>query len=78
MATTKTEKKGLYTEDTYKIMLPISNEKQDDVFVSVNGKTYQIQRGKEVEVPACVYEVLMNSQKMDALALERSRALQNA
>ena len=42
-----------------------------DVFVSVNGKTYQIQRGVEVEVPDFVKEVLDNQEKMDSLALER-------
>lgn len=29
--------------------------------VSINGYTYQIQRGKEVEVPEAVYEVLSNA-----------------
>lgn len=42
-----------------------------DVFVSVNGKTYQIQRGVEVEVPDFVKEVLDNMEKMDNLAMER-------
>lgn len=42
-----------------------------DVFVSVNGKTYQIQRGVQVEVPDFVKEVLDNMKKMDNLAMER-------
>lgn len=42
-----------------------------DVFVSINGKTYQIQRGEEVEVPDFVKEVLDNMEKMDNLAMER-------
>lgn len=29
--------------------------------VSINGYTFQIQRGKEVEVPEAVYEVLSNA-----------------
>jgi hypothetical protein len=39
-----------------------------DVFVSVNGRNYQIQRGVEVEVPAEVAEVLEHSQRQDDLA----------
>ena len=35
---------------------------KDDVFVAVNGRTFQIVRGVEVEVPACVAEVLEHSQ----------------
>ena len=41
---------------------------QGDVFVGVNGKTWQIQRGVEVEVPDYVAEVLKNSMKQDNLA----------
>ena len=40
----------------------------EDVFVGVNGKTWQIQRGVEVEVPDYVAEVLKNSMKQDNLA----------
>ena len=31
------------------------------LFVGVNGKSYLIERGKEVEIPRSVYEVIMNS-----------------
>jgi len=47
-----------------KIKIPKTKEKKDDVFVSVNFRTYQIQRGVEVEVPDFVYEVLQNQEKM--------------
>ena len=47
-----------------KIRIPKTKEQKDDVFVSVNYRTYQIQRGVEVEVPDFVYEVLQNQQKM--------------
>lgn len=40
------------------IRLPITGNGDDDVFVSVNGYKYLIQRGKEVEVPRFVAEVL--------------------
>jgi hypothetical protein len=42
-----------------------------DVFVSVNGRRYQIQRGVEVEVPPEVAEVLEHSQHQDDLTAAR-------
>lgn len=41
---------------------------KDDIFVSVNGKRYQIKRGVDVMIPESVYEVLMNSQVQDQAA----------
>lgn len=46
------------------IRIPKTKERKDDVFVSVNFRTYQIQRGVEVEVPEFVAEVLRNQEKM--------------
>ena len=60
---------------THKITIPLTNEKQDDVTVISNGFVTKIQRGVEVEVSDEVYEILMNSQKMDALALRRRQSL---
>ena len=40
-----------------------------DVFVGVNGRTFQIQRGVEVEVPECVAEVLRHSEAQNAEAV---------
>lgn len=54
-----------------KVKLHKDKNVKRDVFVSVNGKTYQIQRGVEVEVPDFVKEVLDNMEKMDNLAMER-------
>ena len=47
-----------------KIKLPKSKDQKEDVFVSVNFRTYQIQRGVEVEVPDFVYEVLQHQEEM--------------
>lgn len=48
---------------TEKIMLPlIRGERNREQFVAVNGKTYLIKRGEEVEVPASVAEVLRHSE----------------
>ena len=52
------------TEQMVTIRLPLTNTLKDDVFVSVNNCTWQIQRGKTVEVPACVAEVLRHSEEM--------------
>lgn len=64
MSNTETAKK-----DPWKIMKEVviprlSNTKeQPDLVVSVNCKTYQMQRGKTVKVPLPVYEVIMHSSK---------------
>lgn len=58
--TTKTEK--VAKEKTVKIRLPITRDMKDDVFVSVNARTWQIKRGNEIDVPECVAEVLRNQE----------------
>ncbi len=67
--------KKLKEEPKRTIMLPINNEKESDVFVSINGSRYQIKRGEEVEVPESVYNILIASQKQDQIAIKRSRDL---
>ena len=72
MATTKPETVEELKEKTVKIRIPKTKEQQDDVFVSVNNRTWLIQRGVEVEVPECVAEVLVHQQEMleNAMAFE--------
>lgn len=48
------------TEKTVKVKIPRVKKDQEDVFVSVNDRTWQIKPGVSVEVPACVAEVLRN------------------
>jgi hypothetical protein len=36
---------------------------QEDIIFSVNGKTYQIQRGVEVEVPSYVADAMMRNER---------------
>lgn len=64
------ENKKSMMEQTAKIKLPVTRELKDDVFVGVNGKTYQIKRGVEVVVPLAVAKVLERSEKMQAVAME--------
>lgn len=46
-----------------KITFPkIRGDKDQTIFVGVNDENYLIQRGKEVEVPAYVVEVIRNSE----------------
>lgn len=67
--------KAEVTAETVKIKLPLTREKQGDVFVSINGQNWLLQRGVEIEVPKAVAEVLENSREMDELAITRQRTL---
>ena len=58
------------TEKMVKIKLPLSRTEKDDVPVGVNGRTWLIKRGVEVEVPECVAEVLKHKEEMLDLAME--------
>ena len=61
-----------------KIKLFKDNDRyMDDVFVSVNGESYQIQRGVEVEVPDYIAEVLDHAaeqRQSTALTIERLKS----
>lgn len=48
-----------------------------DVFVGLNGKGYQIQRGVDVQVPAGVAEILRHSEEQDALAASHMEQMAN-
>lgn len=61
-----------------KITLPIKdNGEMDDVFVSVNGEKYLIQRGVEVEVPEFVAAALQDSNNQKMAAILKQRELQD-
>ena len=51
-------------EKTVKIRIPKLKANQEDVFVSVNERTWIVKRGVEVEVPECVAEVIRHSEEM--------------
>ena len=61
---TKTTTKATETakEKLVKIRIPRERDRQDDVFVCINGRTWLIKRGVEVEVPECVAEVIRNAE----------------
>ena len=56
--------------DKVKLRLPVSREHSEDVFVGINGHTWQIRRGVTVEVPQCVANVLERSERMQQAAME--------
>ena len=69
----ETEKKNVASEakeKTVKIRIPKIKGEEGDVFVSVNHRTFQIQRGVEVEVPECVAEVLRHKEEAEESAWE--------
>ncbi len=47
----------------------------DDIYVNVNGESYLIQRGKEIELPEYVLEVLRNSERAQEVAAARIEKL---
>lgn len=52
-----------------KVTIPtIPGKVQPDEIVSVNGKTFKIQRGVEVEVPEPIYEAIQNANKASQAA----------
>lgn len=73
MAETKTNpmttEEALAKEKKIKIKLPLTRTEKDDVPVGVNGHTWLIKRGEEVEVPECVVESLNNSEEALAKAM---------
>lgn len=50
-------------EKTVKIKLP-RKKGEPALYVSINERSWMIKRGMEVEVPACVAELIRNSERM--------------
>ena len=61
-------------EKKVKIRLPLTRNEKEDVFVGLNGKTYLIKRGVDVEVPVGVAEILERKDKMLEIAMEYETA----
>ena len=56
-------------EQMVKILLPRGRKNEENfVIVSVNGRSWKIMRGVEVEVPLCAAEVLENARMMGSTA----------
>lgn len=50
-------------EKMVKVLLPLLENGDTEQYVAVNGRSFLIRRGEEVEVPECVSEVLRLSEK---------------
>lgn len=75
--TPKTKKSKLFpNEPLVTINIPITRSEKDDVWVAVNGKSMQIKRGVDVEVPRCIALALEHSQSMLIEAMEYEAAVQ--
>ena len=57
-------------EKTVRIKLPLTKSERDDVFVGLNGRTFLIKRGVEVDVPEGVAEILRNREEVLAQIIE--------
>ena len=60
----ETKKTEAPKEKMIKIRIPRVSAKQEDVDVWVNERSWRIKRGVDVEVPACVAEVLQHQEEM--------------
>ena len=75
----KTEqKRRIAMENAFAVIKTITlpragGTEQQSEFVCVNGRTFQVPRGKAVEVPAPVYEVLENARRQ----LEAARKIED-
>lgn len=56
------ETKKTETKKTETVYIPYVRNEETHLFVGVNGRTYQIERGEYVEVPACVAEIIRHSE----------------
>lgn len=63
----ETKKETVAKEKMVKIKIPRNRKDEEDVFVSVNERTWLIKRGEYVEVPECVKEILdLQERSLDA------------
>lgn len=70
----KDETKKVMAAKKVKIKLPLTRTEKKDVFVGLNGKTYLIKRGVEVEVPVGVAKILERKEKMLSIAMDYEAA----
>lgn len=64
------------TEKLVTIRLPLTKEDTRPVYVRVNGRKWGIPRGKKVQVPECVAEVLDHAEAQMLEAIRYSEKMQ--
>ena len=75
----KTEVKAPKADAARKVKLRLfrdSNQYKDPLYAAVNGESYMIPRGVDVEVPYYIAEVIKNSEKEDQKTAETLRILE--
>lgn len=78
VSTTKTEVQDVWKQ-TKEVMLPRAQENEQKFeFVCVNGRTFQVPKGKRVEVPLPVAEVIENAQMQMEQADRESEEMEHA
>lgn len=73
----ETKKETVEKEKMVKIKISRDRKDEEDVFVSVNERTWLIKRGEYVEVPECVKEVLDHQEMMLDEAYDFDSKVQN-
>lgn len=63
-------------EELLDIIIPMTREHKEDVFIRVNERTWQVQRGKQVKLPRCAVKVVQQAEQAlaDMLAFEEKYA----
>ena len=78
MSTTNKEVQDVWKQ-TKEVMLPRAQENEQKFeFVCVNGRTFQVPKGKRVEVPLPVAEVIENAQMQMEQADRESEEMEQA
>lgn len=78
VSTTKTEVQDVWKQ-TKEVLLPRAQENEQKFeFVCVNGRTFQVPKGKRVEVPLPVAEVIENAQMQMEQADRESEEMEQA
>lgn len=70
--------RGKYTERVSFVILPdVNNPEETEKVICVNGKNYQIQVGKTVEVPLFVKEAYDNARRQFYKAVNKEKEFVN-
>ena len=72
----ETEAVETSTAKTEKVFLPYDDTHKRPLYVCVNGRAMSIERGKEVEIPAEVAEVVRNAIQQETDAVRYSDAME--
>lgn len=60
------------------IKFPLTKHDKEDIYVAVNGKSYQIKRGENVTIPDYVLKVIENQEEAIAQAMAFEAEAQKA